>query len=78
MWPRRRSLLLHERAASSRSFCQWASPRRTASIHERGAAEDARYTLPPAPLPDTPATRRDMAAFKASARVLDEGMGAGA
>lgn len=41
-----------------------------------GAAEDPRYALPPAPLPDTPQTRADMAAFKASARVLDEAMGA--
>jgi arylsulfatase A-like enzyme len=38
--------------------------------------EDARYTLPPAPLPDTTDTRADMAAFKASARVLDDSMGA--
>jgi N-sulfoglucosamine sulfohydrolase len=45
-------------------------------FHEPGPAEDPRYCLPPHPLPDTPATRRDMAAFKASARVLDEGMGA--
>lgn len=40
-----------------------------------GPAEDARYTLPPSTLPDTQATRADMAAFKASARVLDESMG---
>jgi len=40
-----------------------------------GPAEDARYTLPPSTLPDTPATRADMAAFKASARILDESMG---
>ncbi len=40
-----------------------------------GPAEDPRYTLPPAPLPDNPATRSDMAAFKASARILDESMG---
>ncbi len=40
-----------------------------------GPAEDPRYTLPPAPLPDTPATRADMAAFKASARIMDESMG---
>jgi N-sulfoglucosamine sulfohydrolase len=39
-------------------------------------AEDPRYCLPPAPLPDTPQTRRDMAAFKTSARSLDQGMGA--
>ncbi len=37
--------------------------------------EDPRYCLPPAPLPDTPETRRDMAAFKASARQLDDGIG---
>ncbi len=40
-----------------------------------GPAEDARYCLPPAPLPDTPETRQDMAAFKASARALDKAMG---
>lgn len=40
-----------------------------------GPKEDARYTLPPATLPDTPAIRKDMADFKASARVLDESMG---
>lgn len=44
--------------------------------HEPGPAEDPRYCAPPIPLPDTPETRRDMAAFKASARILDEGMGA--
>jgi N-sulfoglucosamine sulfohydrolase len=36
---------------------------------------DARYALPPANLPDTPETRRDIAAFKASAGALDEGVG---
>lgn len=41
-----------------------------------GAKEDPRYALPPAPLPDTAAVRKDMANFKASARVLDESMGA--
>ncbi|HEX2032700.1 MAG TPA: sulfatase [Chloroflexota bacterium] len=39
-------------------------------------AEDPRYCLPPAPLPDTPGTREDVAAFKASARVLDGAIGA--
>jgi N-sulfoglucosamine sulfohydrolase len=34
-----------------------------------------RYTLPPAPLPDTPETRRDMAAFKKDARRMDQGWG---
>ena len=43
---------------------------------EPGPAEDARYCQPPRPIPDTPRTRKDMAAYKATARVLDEGMGA--
>src|SRR5262245_34724484 len=38
-------------------------------------AEDARYCLPPALLPDTAETRRDMADFKASARVWDGAVG---
>jgi len=42
---------------------------------EPGPIEDPRYCRPPAPIPDTPQTRRDMAAFKASARMLDEKMG---
>ena len=41
-----------------------------------GPAEDPRWCRAPGPLPDTPETRRDMAAFKASARALDAGMGA--
>jgi len=40
-----------------------------------GALEDARYCRPPAPLPDTPETRRDMADFMASARVYDWAVG---
>ncbi len=42
---------------------------------EPGPTEDPGYCLPPAPLPDTPETRYDMAAFKTSARLLDEYMG---
>lgn len=38
--------------------------------------EDPHYCQPPAPLPDTPRTRQDMAAYKASARRLDAGIGA--
>lgn len=45
-------------------------------FHEPGPQEDPRFAIPPAPIPDTPATRRDIAAFRASARVLDQGMGA--
>jgi N-sulfoglucosamine sulfohydrolase len=37
---------------------------------------DALYSLPPPNLPDTADTRRDMAAYKASARSLDQGVGA--
>ncbi|HLX44618.1 MAG TPA: sulfatase [Bryobacteraceae bacterium] len=38
-------------------------------------ADDPRYTLPPAPIPDTPETRLDMAGFHSSARNLDEAVG---
>ncbi len=44
-------------------------------FHDPGPLEDPRFCLPPAPIPDAPETRRDIAAFKASARVLDQGMG---
>jgi arylsulfatase A-like enzyme len=40
------------------------------------SVRDTLYSLPPRNLPDTPATREDMAAFKASARSLDQGIGA--
>jgi len=39
------------------------------------ASGDERFVLPPPPLPDTPETRRDMAAFIASARLLDAAIG---
>jgi N-sulfoglucosamine sulfohydrolase len=38
-------------------------------------ADDPRYTLPPAPIPDTPETRLDMAGFHSSARNLDDAVG---
>ncbi len=37
--------------------------------------DNPNYCLPPAPLPDTPETRKDMAKYKASARELDRKMG---
>ncbi len=37
--------------------------------------EDPNYCLPPAPLPDAPETRQDMARFKASVKRLDRKMG---
>jgi N-sulfoglucosamine sulfohydrolase len=43
---------------------------------EPPSLRDALYSMPPANLPDTPETRRDMAAYKASARSLDQGVGA--
>jgi N-sulfoglucosamine sulfohydrolase len=38
-------------------------------------ADDPRYTQPPVPIPDTPQTRLDTAAYHASARILDTGVG---
>jgi arylsulfatase A-like enzyme len=37
--------------------------------------DNADYILPPAPLPDVPEVRRDMAGFHSSARILDQGVG---
>jgi N-sulfoglucosamine sulfohydrolase len=42
---------------------------------EPPSLRDALYSLPPANLPDTTETRRDMAAYRASARSLDQGVG---
>jgi arylsulfatase A-like enzyme len=41
-----------------------------------GLREDERFTEPPEPIPDGAATRRDMAQFHATARILDDGVGA--
>jgi N-sulfoglucosamine sulfohydrolase len=43
---------------------------------EPSSVRDALYGQPPSHLPDTPETRSDMASFKASARTLDQGVGA--
>ena len=40
-----------------------------------GSLTDVHYSLPPANLPDSPEVRADIAAFKASARKLDHGVG---
>ena len=42
---------------------------------EPGSLNAMNYAIPPAPLPDTYETRRDMAGFKATARALDQGIG---
>ena len=41
---------------------------------EETPLDDPNYVCPPAPLPDTPKTRKDTAGFYASARVLDAGI----
>jgi arylsulfatase A-like enzyme len=41
-----------------------------------GPKEDERFVQPPAPVPDAAPTRLDMAGFHATARILDEGVGA--
>jgi arylsulfatase A-like enzyme len=46
------------------------------SFFEPTSVRDTLYSLPPANLPDVIATRRDVAAFKTSARSLDQGIGA--
>jgi N-sulfoglucosamine sulfohydrolase len=38
-------------------------------------AEEARYTMPPAALPDTPRTRQDFAGFKRCCRIMDDAFG---
>jgi len=43
---------------------------------EPGPDEDERYCLPPAPMPDNPRIRRDMASFIATAKVFDRCVGA--
>lgn len=44
-------------------------------FHEVKDKSDIKYTMPPAPIPDTHKTRKDMAAYKESARILDRGIG---
>jgi N-sulfoglucosamine sulfohydrolase len=45
------------------------------TFFEPSTIRDSLYSQPPVNLPDSPATRQDMAAFKASARHLDQGVG---
>jgi N-sulfoglucosamine sulfohydrolase len=42
---------------------------------EPGPAEDPKFCSPPVGLPDTPETRRDMAGYKTSARIVDGKIG---
>jgi len=50
------------------------SPPQDGYFTSPGPSGDARYVRPPAPLPDTPETRRDMADFIAAAGILDRKM----
>ena len=45
------------------------------AFRQPGPQDDERFCQPPAPILDTPATRNDMAAFKATARALDTAYG---
>ena len=60
----------------SRGSCRSASSRPTGSFAAPTSVRDTLYSLPPAHLPDTRRYREDMAAFKASVRSLDQGIGA--
>jgi arylsulfatase A-like enzyme len=46
------------------------------SFFEPSSVRDTLYSQPPTGMPDLPAVRQDMASFKASARSLDQGVGA--
>ena len=48
------------------------------SFFAPSSVRDRVYSLPPPFLPDTPEIRSDVAAYKASARSLDHGIGVGA
>ena len=60
----------------SRSSCRSGSSRPTASSSSPARCATRSTARRPSHLPDTPETRLDMASFKASARSLDQGVGA--
>jgi arylsulfatase A-like enzyme len=69
--------LLAERAADERPFFLSVGFFEThREFFEPTSIRDTLYSRPPDNVVDTPRTRRDMAAFKASARSLDQGVGA--
>ena len=70
------SQLLRERPAAAVLPLGRASSRPTASSSSPPRCATRSTRCRRANLPDTPETRRDMAAFKASARSLDQGVGA--
>ena len=70
------SRLLAERAAATEPFFLSVGFFETyREFFEPSSVRDALYSRPPENIVDTPATRRDMASFKASARSLDHGVG---
>lgn len=67
---------LHQHAGDERPFflsVGFGETHREFPAGDHGV--DPAYVLPPAPLPDTPETRTDMAAYIAHARTLDRKMG---
>jgi len=73
--PAAAEVLLRTRPADRPFFLSVGFYETHRDFFEPSSVRDALYSLPPANVPDTPETRRDMAAFKASARRLDEGVG---
>ncbi len=68
--------LLEQRPAGRPFFASVGFVETHRDFREPVDERDARCALPPPNLPDTPQTRRDAAAFTASARRLDRGIGA--
>ena len=74
---RRRPKLIADRAGSAAPFFLSVGFFEThREYFEPSSVRDALYSRPPENIVDTAATRRDMASFKASARALDQGVGA--
>ncbi len=65
---------LHSRAAKQQPFFLDVGFFETHRLYP-DPVDNPDYLQPPAPLPDTPETRRDMAGYFASARVLDTAVG---
>lgn len=69
--------LIRQRAGSDKPFFLSVGFFEThREYFEPSSVRDALYSRPPENIVDSPLTRRDMAAFKASARSLDQGVGA--
>ena len=69
------AIAAHARAGNPRPFFLDVGFEETHRPYHEAPVADSRYTRPPAPIPDTPETRHDMAGYLASARELDHGIG---